>query len=153
MADPIQPRDGEIAYAISVGTLYDLTVGKVGWPVRFTRHSSPTDPTLTLANRTPGGPILNVVKIIVNPDSTITTIPVFTINEGGIDQMKVGGFLDLAYQPTGTPDAPGAGTDTLRMYSRGGQLYFKAEDSAEQPIPIGEAAGSGLRWSFWMGGG
>lgn len=123
----------------------------IGWPVRFTRHSSPSLYTLTLANRTPGGPILNILRTL--PNGTLDTAnPIFSVSGYGVMSQKIGGYLDFAYQDP-APPGPGPATDLLRMYARGGQLFFKAEDSAEQQIPIGEPPGPGLRWAHWLGGG
>lgn len=148
ISDPtsVIPREGEIAFAISVSTLYDLTVGRVGWPVRFTRNNSADRATLTLRNQTPGGPVLDIL------DWTGTQI-VTQFTNTGIDHTEVGGYLDFHYQPAGVPVAPGAGTDTLRMYSRDGQLYFKAEDSPEVHVPLGEVEGPTLRYAYWLSGG
>ncbi len=152
----VRPREGEIAFAVSVSTLYDLTVGLIGWPVRFTRHSSPTEYTLTLANRTIGGPILNILATVLNETTgqpeLDTEHPLFQIGGSGITSQRIGQYIDFSYLPS-APEGPGAGSDTLRMYSRGGQLFFKAEDSMEQQIPIGDPPGPSMRWAHWMGGG
>jgi hypothetical protein len=151
----VRPREGEIAFAVSVSTLYDLTVGLIGWPVRFTRHSSPTEYTLTLANRTIGGPILNILATVLGEDGQPeldTEHPLFQIGGSGITSQKIGSHIDFAYQAAPL-DGPGAGSEILRMYSRGGQLFFKAEDSIEQQIPIGDPPGPSMRWAHWMGGG
>ena len=146
MAEPVQPREGEIAFAVSVATLYDLTIGRVGWPVRLTRHSSGSDFTLTLANRTPGGPVLNVL------DWTLTK-SVFQVNEGGMSAAQVSGYLDLLDQH-GPPPAPAIDSELLRMYHRNGQLYFKVSGNpVEQQIPIGEPPGPSAHYAFWFGGG
>lgn len=152
MPDPVQPREGEIAFALSVNTLYDLTIGRVAWPVRFTRHSHPTDYTLTLANRTPGGPILNILP--VNPDTGELDVnnPILQIFESGIQSQFIGGFIDFAFQSP-APPFPGAGTDTLRLYSRGGRLFYKTQDSGEQEIASGPSVGPTMRWAYWMSGG
>jgi hypothetical protein len=149
----VRPREGEIAFAVSVATLYDLTLGRIGWGVRLTQHSHDEEYTLTLANRTPGGPILNILA--TNPDGTLNTAdPVFQVWNSGVSAQKVGGYLDLRYQEPGTPENPGPGSNTLRMYSRDGQLYFRVEDSTvEQQIPIGDPPGPSVRWAHWMGGG
>jgi hypothetical protein len=152
--DPVQPREGEVAFAVSVATLYDLTIGRVAWPVRFTRHRSVDQPTLTLANRQPGGPILNILPINPETGDLDTEHPIFVVLESGIQSQQIGGWIDLSYQPAGTPAPPGAGTDTLRMYAREGGLFFRTEDSPlEQQIPVGDPPGPSVRWSFWMSGG
>jgi len=151
----VRPREGEIAFAVSVSTLYDLTVGLIGWPVRFTRHSSPTEYTLTLANRTIGGPILNILATVLGDDGQPeldTEHPLFQIGGSGITSQKIGSHIDFVYQAAPL-EGPGAGSEILRMYSRGGQLFFKAEDSMEQQIPIGDPPGPSMRWAHWMGGG
>jgi hypothetical protein len=152
----VRPREGEIAFAVSVSTLYDLTVGLIGWPVRLTRHSSPTEYTLTLANRTIGGPILNILATVLDPVTGQTELdtenPLFQIGGSGITSQKIGSHIDFAYQAAPL-EGPGAGSEILRMYSRGGQLFFKAEDSGEQQIPIGDPPGPSMRWAHWMGGG
>lgn len=152
MPDPVQPREGDIAFAVSVGTLYDLTIGQIGWDVRLTRHSSPDKFTLTLSNRTPGGPILNIVPTLADGSLDLAH-PIFQISGQGVHSQTVGGWVDFRHQPGGTPSSPGAGSNILRMYARGGQLFFKAEDSAEQQIPVGQPPGPSMRWAFWMGGG
>jgi len=143
-AGTVYPHDGDVAFAVSVATLYDLTTGAVGWPVRLTRHSSPTAYTLSLANRTPGGPILNIMNWDLSQS-------IFTVKESGVSSMQVGGYLDLGYQAP-PPTAPPA--STLRMYSHDDQLFFKVPGSeAEQHIPIGQEPGPSMRYGFWMGGG
>lgn len=151
MADPVQPREGDVAFAVSVATLYDLTIGKVGWDVRFTRHSHPTKPTLTLANRTPGGPVLEILPFdfAINPDA----LPIFVISNQGVSSMTVNGYLDMVNQ-TPPPPAPLVGSQMLRMYHRGGALFFKLPGTEEeQQIPIGPSPGTDLRYAFWFGGG
>lgn len=150
----VRPREGEIAFAVSVSTLYDLTTGLVGWPVRFTRHSSPTEYTLTLANRTIGGPILNILATVLNEitgePELDTEHPLFQIGGNGITSQKIGAYIDFVDQvdPPANPEA-----DILRMYSRDSGLYFKLEDGVEQQIPLGDPPGPSMRWAHWMGGG
>lgn len=158
MADPLYPpglnnvpREGDVAFAVSVATLYDLTIGRVGWDVRLTAHSHPTKPTLTLANRFPGGPVLNILpwNWFLDPSAP----PVFAIDGNGVSSMQVSGYLDLREQVP-TPGPPPVGSDTLRMYHRNGQLWFKTDGSdIEHQIPIGEPPGPSVRYAFWMGGG
>lgn len=151
MSDPNPPREGDVAFAVSVATLYDLTMGRTAWDVRLTRHSSPDKATLTLANRTPGGPILNILPW--NWDDLPPPPPIFAIGNTGLTSMVVNGYLDLREQDP-APAAPAAGSDTLRMYMRAGQLWFKIDGSPEeQQIPIGAPPGPSVRYAFWMGGG
>lgn len=143
------PREGEIAFAVSVATLYDMTLGRINWPVwlRKTDIREPLVPPLTLSNVTPGGSCLDILSA-----DGLTVVTRFT--NLGIDHTQVGSHIDLHYVPEGQPPAPGAGTQNLRMYARGGQLYFKAEDSLEQQIPVGSPeAGSVWRHAYWFAGG
>lgn len=148
----MQPKEGDVAFAVSVATLYDLTIGATGWPVRLTQHGDPVKPTLTLANRVAGGPVLNILPWNWNL-ITPTPPPIFSIGNDGITSMQVGGHMDLLDQVT-PPPAPSPTSDMLRMYHRGGQLFFQvAGIPGEQQIPIGQPPGTTLRYSFWMGGG
>jgi hypothetical protein len=150
------PHEGDLAFAVSVSTLYDLTVGLATWPVYLTKHSHATTPTLTLRNLTPGGPVLDILGWDGDSWEIVTR---FTGE--GIARTQVGEYIDFKYQPDhlganppfSNPPSPGAGTDTIRMYARGGQLYFKAEESDEQQIPVGDPPGPSLRYSYWMSGG
>lgn len=139
-----------------MATLYDLTTGQVGWDVRLTRHSDPLKPTLTLANRTPGGPILNILPwdyFQPRPPGVPPPQPIFAIGGAGISSMQIAGYLDLQGQSP-PPPAPATGSDVLRMYHRAGQLWFKVDGSdVEQQIPIGSPPGPSVRYAFWLGGG
>lgn len=151
MADPVQPREGDVAFAVSVATLYDLTIGRIGWDVRLTRWAHATKPTLTLANRVPGAPVLSILPwdFQINPDA----LPVFEISNQGVSSMTVQGYLDLVNQVP-APSAPPSGSGMLRMYHRGGQLFFKLPGTEEeQQIPIGTPPGETFRYAFWFGGG
>lgn len=153
MADPNQPKEGDVAFAVSVNTLYDLTIGRVGWDVRLTQHSHPTKATLTLANRTPGGPVLNIMPWNWNSDPSSPLPPVFAIGNDGVSSIQIQGHLDL-YEQTPPPAAPAVGSDLLRMYYADGKLLFKTDgNEVPQEIPIGPAPGPSLRYAFWMGGG
>jgi len=107
---------------------------------------------LTLANRQPGGPILNILAINPETGDLDTANPIFQVLESGIQSQQIGGWIDLSYQD-GIPPAPGVGTNVLRMYSRGPALFFRAEGSGEQIIPITAPPGPTMRWSYWMSGG
>ena len=150
----VRPREGEIAFAVSVSTLYDLTVGLIGWPVRLTRHSSPEEYTLTLANRTIGGPILNILATVLDPvtgqPELDTEHPLFQIGGNGITSQRIGQYIDFSYLPEKPPSPE---PNTLRMYSRSGELYFQIAGSLEQKIPITDPPGPSVRWAHWMGGG
>jgi len=100
MAEPVQPREGDVAFAVSVATLYDLTIGRVAWDVRLTRWSSPDKATLTLANRTPGGPVLNILPwdFYLTPPGHPLPPPILSISNDGISSMRVGGYIDLLEQ-------------------------------------------------------
>jgi hypothetical protein len=145
VGDPADLHEGEVAFAANVQTLLDLTFGRVGWPVRLTRHSHATNATLTLANRTPGGPILKIVE-----EDLLTTVMLVT--KSGLQISRVGQYVDLTSQGS-APAGPGIGSGLLRMYARLGGVYFKAEDGVEQQIPVGPPPGPSMRWSFWMSGG
>jgi hypothetical protein len=126
---------------VSVSTLYDLTIGKIGWPVRLTAHSHPSLATLTLRNLTPGGPVLDIIDYQGNT--------VLHLTEQGFQEVNVGGWIDLAYQ--GSMANPPA--NTLRLYSRGGSLYYRVPGADEQRLLFGPSEGSNWGWSYWMSGG
>ncbi len=149
--DPPPIREGDSAFAVQVQTIFDLLEGLYDMAVRLTRHSSPTVATLRLANRTIGGPILEILAM--NLDGSFDEAnPVLVVRDTGADVMRVGGFFDWTYQAV-APAAPGAGTGLLRMYARAGQLYFKAEDGAELQIPLGPPPGPTKRREYWYSGG
>ena len=145
--DPAPIREGDTAFAAQVQQIWDLLQGLFDMSVRLTRHSHATEATLRLANRTIGGPVLEILDHNLNEAS-----PVFVLNESGVQTFRVGGYFDWTYQGA-APAAPGTGTGLLRMYARNGQLYFKAEGSGEQQIPIGAPPGPSKRREYWYSGG
>lgn len=145
--DPAPIREGDTAFAVQLQTLWDLLEGLYDMAVRLTRHSHASVATLRLANRVPGGPILEILDHNLDEEN-----PVFTITESGAQVFRVGGYFDWVYQGV-APPAPGIGTQRLRMYARAGQLYFKAEDGAEQQIPLGAPPGPAKRREYWYSGG
>lgn len=159
MASPpsVIPRAGEIAFAISVSTLYDLTVGQVNWPVwlRKTNMVDPMDPPLTLTNSVDGGACLD----ILNWDNT-KLITRFT--NQGLYQTQIGGYLDFIYQapPPDAPELPDE-ADRIRMYAAidpdhpelGPQLWFKIPGGPPQLIPTSTPTAPQARYAYWIGGG
>jgi hypothetical protein len=141
--DPAPLREGDIAFAVNVQTIWDLLMGLYDMRVRLTRHSSPTEATLTLANRTAGGPILRFL------DHTLENTTM-EITAAGFTSARVGSYFDWAYQAV-APGNPTAGH--LRVYSRDGNLYFKAPVGGEQQIPIGLPPGPSKRREYWYSGG
>lgn len=139
----LQPQDGDLAYAWNVNNLYDLIKGRTGYPVKLTKHSDAVEPTLQLANLTTGGPVLEILG-----HDGVTRV--MLISENGMSAMPISGYMDWRYQSV-APAAPGAGTQTIRMYARAGQLYFKVEGSAEQQIPIGTPPGPSARYAWYVG--
>lgn len=135
---------GDLAEAWNVQRLVDLIKGVFGYPVSLTKHAGP-QATLKLRNGLAGAPVLDVVGY----DGTTL---IFRISDQGISQQLVGGYVDWDYQ-TGSPPAPGAGSGLLRLYARGGNLYYKAEGSAEQLIPsvAPNPLTSSLRYASWQG--
>lgn len=157
MSSPLTviPREGEIAFAVSVRTLYDLTIGQINWPV-WLRKTDPTDPTappLTLTNSVPGGAVLD----ILNWDNT-KLITRFT--NQGLYQTKIGGYLDFHYQVP-PPVAPETGSNEIRMYSAPdpnppftARLWFKVPgNETPQLIPFDAPPGPPARYSYWLVGG
>jgi len=150
------PRQGDIAFAVSVSTLYDLTLSLIHWPVWF-RKTNTVDlqaSALTLSNVIPGGACLN----ILSADNT-TIVTQFT-NEG-IYQTHIEGWIDFHYQvdpehPTigADPPTPPVGSNDIRMYARDGRLWFKVPGiDTPQRIPFGDPPGPSARVTYWMAGG
>lgn len=133
---------GDLAEAWNIQRLIDLIKGVFGYPVSLTKHSGPLA-TLKLRNGLAGAPILDVVGVN-------GTDLVLRITDQGLSTSRISTYLDLSYQ-SAAPSAPLAGTNTLRVYSRNGQLYFKTPASIEQQIPIGLPPGPSLRYGFWQG--
>jgi hypothetical protein len=135
---------GDQAEGFNVQNLTDLVKGLFGFPVSLTRHSG-AEPTLKLRNRQAGAPILEMYA----PDGVTLVYQFLTT---GLASQTIVGYQDFTYYGgSSSPAAPGPGTGKLRMYARGGQLFFKAEGSAEQQIPIGLPPGPSLRYGFWSG--
>ena len=79
----------------------------------------------------------------------VTRVALFS--EDGLSSSRITGYMDWKYQ-TSSPPPPGTGSQTIRMYARGGQLYFKVEGvSTEQQIPVGTPPGPSMRYSWWTG--
>ena len=109
----------------------------------MTAHSHPTIATLTLRNRTPGGPVLDIIN------SAGQTV--LHLTEQGFTELNIGSWIDLAYQGAKTPGPPAS---TLRLYARGGDLFYQAPGvDEEQRLDFGEAEGPHWGWSYWMSGG
>lgn len=139
---------GDLAESWNVQRLVDLVKGVFGYPVSFTRHAG-LEPTLRLRNLVLGAPVLEIVGANWPGDGSD---PILQITEQGVTQQLIGGYLDFTYQDSTVP-GPGAGSEMLRLYSRDGQLYFKAEGSSEQQIPSVAPGGptATLRYGFWQG--
>lgn len=144
MPDLPEIREGDLAFAWNIRNIADVLQGAKGIPVRLTRWSHPTTPTLSLVNRTAGGPILAIYE-----EDQVT--PVLIVTKSGLASTRVGGYLDFQFQSV-APVAPGAATGRIRMYARAGNLYFKVEGSGEQQIPIGPPPGPSTRYAFVIGG-
>lgn len=150
----VVPRSGEIAFAVSVSTLYDLTLGNIQWAVWFRKTTSPTpgnpdETTLTLSNRVPGGAVLDILN--ADEDEVVTR---FT-NEG-LYQTEIGGWVDFHYQPAppNDPPAPLPGSDEIRMYAADGRLWFKVPGNPTPLlIPFDTPPGPAHHVTYWMGGG
>jgi len=110
--------------------------------VRLTANNSLTDATLLVANRAPGGPIAE----FLNNDLTKT---VMLIDETGINRANVGGWLDWQAQVS-DPAGPDIGSNLIRMYTKGGQFWFRLPGGSPQQIPVGAPPGPSLRYAYWM---
>lgn len=132
---------GDLAEAWNVQRLIDLIKGIFGFPVKLIAHRG-DQATLTLRNLQAGAPVLEIF-------GSTGVDPLFRIADDGLEAAKFSKWIDWVYQSSTVP-APGAGTGLLRMYARGGQLFFKAEGSAEQQIPVGQPPGPSLRYGFWQ---
>lgn len=142
MPDPIAVNEGDIAFAWQVQQLSDIFMGIRPFNPRFTAWSHPTTATLRVANRTAGGPIAEFLTH--NLDQTV-----LLIDESGIKQANVGGWLD--WENLGAdPSSPAVGSNDVRMYAKGNQMWFRFPGSAPQQIPIGPPPGPSLRYAFWM---
>lgn len=149
------PREGDVAFAVSVSTLYDLTLGTIHWPVWFrkTNSKSPTTPSLTLSNVVDGGVCLDILSW--DNQEVITR---FT--NQGIYQTHISGWLDFHYQTdpeTGNPadpPTPELGSNDIRMYAKEGKLWFLVPGN-DTPllIPFDTPPGPPARYTYWMAGG
>jgi hypothetical protein len=143
IGDPIRVNEGDSAFAWNVQQVADILLGQRATRVRFTKWGHLTEPSLQVANRLEG-PILELLGA-----DLVTRV--MLVDQSGVRSTKVNGYFDFKFQAA-APDAPGAGTDTIRFYARDGQFWFKSEASGELQIPIGPPPGSSLRWGFWMAG-
>lgn len=153
------PREGEIAFARSVSTLYDLTLGLVNWPVwlRKTSIQAPMSPPLVLSNKVDGGACLDILNYLEDREN-----PVTRFTNRGIHNTEVGGWMDFHYQTEIVdgeevpmdPATPALDSEIIRMYAKDGGLYFKLPGiGIPQQMLIGEPPGPAARFTYWMAGG
>ena len=152
------PRQGDIAFAVSVSTLYDLTLGLIHWPVWFkkTNTTNPMTPALTLTNAVDGGACLDILNVDYDFEH-----PVTRFTNRGIHQTHIEGWIDFHYQtdpddPTAPadPDAPELGSNDIRMYAKDGHLWFKVPGNPTPlMIPFDVPPGPPARFTYWMAGG